>query len=429
MTWTNEDIQQRFLGYMAANGHAVIDGHSVRSPTDDVLFTTAGVHPLTPYLSGEPHPAGRRLADVQRCIRTADIDEVGDDTHLTVFEMLGNWSLGDYFKDTAIPQSFALLTEELGIDPDRLRVTVYAGDDEVPHDDEAADLWAQSFRDAGVDPAGRVDPQDDEDNWWSHGPVGPCGPVSEVFVNAAGVGGGDGLVEVWGNVFMAYDRTDDGSLAPLDQRNVDTGMGLERMAAVLAGRSSVWATDELAALTDEVAAALGVAALTDGADGTRSLRIVADHLRAALVIAAAGVQPSATREGYVLRRLVRRAVRHGELLMGSDGKLAASLTAAADGVAGVMGDRWTDIGAGPTGDAARAVVEKEAGTFARTLGKGNQLLHGRAEAGDEFDGDLAFALAGTHGYPAEVAAEEAERLGMPVHPDWAVRYDVLRDRT
>ena len=430
MTWTIEEIQQRFLGFMEAQGHTVIDAHSVRAPTEDALFTTTGMLPLVPYLSGEPHPAGRRLADVQRCVRPTDLDAVGDDTHLTVFEMLGHWSLGDYFKETAIPQSFGLLTGELGIEPDRLYVTVYGGDEEVPHDDEAAGTWAQAFADAGVDPSGRVAARDDEGNWWTGGPVGPCGPGTEIFVELDGGAGldGDGLVEVGGNMFVAYDRAEDGTLAPLPQRNVDTALGLERVTMCLSGQTSVWETDELAAVADEVAAALGIAVADLDADGTRSLRIVADHLRAALSIAAAGVAPADTRQGYVLRKLVRRAVRHGELLTGTDAGLAASVTAAADGVAQVMGRRWTDVGGGDSGDTARSVVEHEAGAFARTLGNGTALLHRWAGTGDELDGDMAFRLADEHGYPAELAAEEAARLGMAVHPDWAVRYDVLREQ-
>jgi alanyl-tRNA synthetase len=435
MAWTLDDVEQGFLRYMQDHGHALIDGHSVLSPTDDVLFTTAGMHPLTPYLHGEPHPAGRRLCDVQRCVRTTDIDEVGDNRHLTIFEMVGNWSLGDYFKETAIPQSLGLLTEVFGIDPRSLHVTCFAGDpgEGLAADDEAPAIWAQCFADAGVDPDGHIHPLGSDDNWWSNGRTGLCGPDTEMFVYV-----GDEkdpvfadipeFVEIWNNVFMTYDRTSDGSLEQLHQRNVDTGMGLERVTMFLSGQASVWETDELAALTDEVAAALGVSAATLDTEGSRSLRIVADHLRAALVIAAAGVEPSATREGYVLRKLVRRAVRHGELLTGTDAGLAASLTAAADGVAQVMGHRWPDVGGSPSGDAACATVEKEAGTFARTLGHGTLLLHEKADAGDEFDGDMAFELADTHGYPAELAAEEAARIGMAVHPDWAVRFDVRREQ-
>ena len=171
MGWTIQRIEQTFLDYMVRRGHVVIGGHSLRSPTDDVLFTTAGMHPLVPYLSGQAvHPAGRRLTDVQRCVRTTDIDEVGDDAHLTVFEMLGNWSLGEYFKETSIPQSFGLLTGEFGIDPHSLYVTVFAGDAEVPADDESPEIGRQTFADAGVDPTGRINPQV-EDNWWSNGPV------------------------------------------------------------------------------------------------------------------------------------------------------------------------------------------------------------------------------------------------------------------
>ena len=180
MAWTIEHIERTFLDYMERHGHVVIEGHSVRSPTDDVLFTTAGMHPLTPYLKGEPHPAGKRLADVQRCVRTTDVDEVGDNTHLTVFEMLGNWSLGDYFKETSIPQSFGLLTDEFGIDPRSIYVTVFAGAEGLPFDDEAQAIWEQTYADVGVDPKGRINPL--VDNWWSNGPVGLCGPDTEIFV-------------------------------------------------------------------------------------------------------------------------------------------------------------------------------------------------------------------------------------------------------
>lgn len=433
MTWTIEDIAGRFLGFMEANGHVVIEGHSVRSPTDDVLFTTAGMHPLTPYLYGDPHPAGKRLTDVQRCVRTTDIEEVGDHSHLTVFEMLGNWSLGDYFKETAIPQSFELLTGVLGVDPERLYVTVYAGDEEVPADDDAVAIWSQTLRDGGVSVDGRINPLGDEDNWWSNGPVGLCGPDTEMFVyvgNEASPEFGDKpeFVEVWNNVFMTYDRDNEGALTHLAQRNVDTGMGLERITMFLNGHSSVWQTDELAALVDGTAAALGVPTGALTPDQERSLRIVADHLRAALVIAAAGVHPAASREGYVLRKLVRRAVRHGELLTGTDEGLADALTTAAESVSGVMGRRWTDIGPGPIGDEAKATVEQEAGKFAKTLMRGTALLHEHAEAGERFDGDFAFQLADTHGYPAELAAEEAARIGMARDTDWAVRYDVLREQ-
>jgi alanyl-tRNA synthetase len=430
--WTIERIERTFLGFMADRGHVVIEGHSVRSPTDDVLFTTAGMHPLTPYLHGEPHPAGTRLTDVQRCVRTTDIGEVGDNRHLTVFEMLGNWSLGDYFKETSIPQSFELLTSVFGIDPHALYVTVFAGDDDVPRDDEAVAIWTKTFTDAGVDPAGRINPLGDEDNWWSNGPTGLCGPDTEIFVY---VGEGPApafadlpiFVEIWNNVFMTFDRADDGTLSTLDQRNVDTGMGLERLAMFLNGHNSVWQTDELALLLDEVAAGLDVDVAGLDEAGQRSLRIVADHARAALAIAAADIRPAASRQGYVLRRLIRRAVRHAELLRGTEDGLLDAVLDATGRVGVVMGRRWPDVGPGPTGDAALAVIGDEAKKFARTLRHGVDELRRRAEHGTAFDGELAFHLADTLGYPAELSAEEAERIGMAVDPGWHQDFDALRE--
>lgn len=431
MTWTMERIERVFLEYMEEHGHAVIEGHSVRSPTEDVLFTTAGMHPLVPYLYGEtPHPDGDRLANVQRCVRTTDINEVGDDTHLTVFEMLGNWSIGDYFKKTSISQSFELLTDGFEIDPESLYVTVFEGDDATPADTDSIAIWETIFRSAGVDSAGRITPLGADDNWWSNGPVGLCGPDTEIFVH---VGEGQAppfadrpeFVEIWNNVFMTFDRHDDGSLDVLDQHNVDTGMGLERLAMFLGGHRSVWEIDELALLLEVVGDALGVdpSALDD--TSTRSLRIVTDHLRAALVIAAAGVRPAASRRGYVLRKLTRRAVRYAELLHNTEDSLDEAIISAIDAVSEVIGRRWHDIGQGDAGSVARETVVKETKKFARTLRNGVEYLH--EEGGSVFDGDLAFRLADSLGYPAELAAEEAERIGMAIDPEWERRYVELRE--
>ena len=429
MAWTVEQIERTFIDSMVEHGHVEIEGHSLRSPTDDVLFTTAGMHPLIPYLEGAPHPAGRRLTDVQRCVRTTDVDEVGDDTHLTVFEMLGNWSLGDYFKETSIPQSFGLLTGPFGIDPHRMYVTVFGGAEGVPFDAEAEEIWTQTFADAGVDPTTRINPL--SDNWWSNGPVGLCGPDTEIFAYV-----GDEpeptfadvpeFVEIWNNVFMTFDRSASGELRPLAQRNVDTGMGLERLALFLGRHHSVWETDELRELTVLVGDALGVA---DGlsADETSSLRVVTDHLRAALAIAAAGIEPSASRQGYVLRKLVRRAVRHGELLTGTDQGLARALIEATDRVSTVMGRRWPDVGRGECGDRAREVLDQEASRFVRVLRRGVDQLQSLADGETTFDGDLAFRFADTLGYPVELSAEEARRIGMAIDPGWPARYDALRE--
>jgi len=433
MSWTVEDVARHFLSYMEASGHVVIEGHSVRSPTDDVLFTTAGMHPLTPYLLGEPHPAGRRLGDVQRCVRTTDIDEVGDNSHLTVFEMLGNWSLGDYFKETSIPQSFDLLIGDFGLDPAQLYVTVFGGSDDVPADPDSPEIWRQVFSDAGVDPTGRINPLGADDNWWSNGPTGPCGPDTEIF---AWVGEGTApafadipqFVEIWNNVFMTFDRSVDGGLTELAQHNVDTGMGLERITLILDGHNSVWQTDELSRLLDVVAEPLEVtpSELDEGA--ARSLRIVADHLRAGLAIAAAGIHPSATRHGYILRKLVRRAVRHGELLRGTDRNLAALLATATANVSDVMGARWPDVGASETGDQAREIIGKEAEKFSKTLRRGVENLHEVATESGTFDGDLAFRLADERGFPVELSLEEANRMGLSIAPDWNARYEELREQ-
>ncbi len=433
MSWTVERTERTFIDYMVRHGHVEIEGHSVRSPTDDVLFTTAGMHPLTPYLQGRPHPAGRRLTDVQRCVRTTDIDEVGDNTHLTVFEMLGNWSLGDYFKETSIPQSYALLTGEFGIDPHSLYVSVFAGAEGLPLDEEATEIWSQTFADDGVDPTPRIHAL--TDNWWSNGPTGLCGPDTEIFVYVGDTVDGRPArpfadiaeyVEIWNNVFMTFDRDADGRLTELSQRNVDTGMGLERLVLFLNRHQSVWETDELYELTVLVGDALGVSPDDLDGDRTRSLRIITDHLRASLAIAAAGIVPSASRQGYILRKLIRRAVRHSELLAGTDQGLAQTLIEATDRVSKVMGNRWPDVGAGPGGDEAREIIDKEARKFAKTIRKGIDFLQHQADQQAAFDGELAFKLADTLGYPVELSAEEAQRIGMTIDADWTERYETLR---
>jgi alanyl-tRNA synthetase len=302
----------------------------------------------------------------------------------------------------------------------------------VPADDESPGIWAQTFADAGVDPTRRINPLGEDDNWWSNGPVGLCGPDTEIFVHVGEgapppFGDRPEYVEIWNNVFMSYNRSQDGELTALAQRNVDTGMGLERLALFLNGHTSVWETDELHELTVVVADTLGTDPAALDADGVRSLRIVTDHLRASLAIAAAGIQPSASRQGYVLRKLIRRAVRHGELLHGSDQGLAATLIAATDQVSNVMGRRWPDVGPGEGGDVARETIDKEARKFSKTLRKGVDHLQTLADSGAVFDGDLAFRLADTLGYPVELSAEEATRIGMTLAPGWEAGYDALRE--
>ena len=287
-----------FIEYFRERGHRLVpDGSLVPPPGDPVLFTTSGMHPLTRYLEGRPHPLGRRLVNVQRCLRTTDLDEVGDDTHLTVFEMLGSWSLGDYGGSQSLRWGYELLRDGFGISTDRLHVTVFGGDGQVGPDTESLETWGR----LGVP----VELTRDE-NWWSNGPTGPCGPDSEIFVWTGetppqGTPGTDPRwVEVWNHVMMRYRRHDDGSLEPLTQSNVDTGMGLERLLTVLQGRRSVFECDVFEPWTKTVP---GLWDLDEP-----SLRVVCDHLRSGVVVIGDGVRSSNTGRGYVLRRLVRRVL-------------------------------------------------------------------------------------------------------------------------
>jgi alanyl-tRNA synthetase len=291
-------IDQTFIDFFTDRGHIPTTGSSlIPRPGDPVLFTTSGMHPLTPYLEGEPHPLGRRLVGVQRCLRTTDLDEVGDSTHLTVFEMLGSWSLGDYGSEQTLRWGYELLTEGYGIDPSRMYVTVFGGDDQVGRDEESLRTW-QSI---GVPIELTTD-----DNWWSNGHTGPCGPDSEIFL-WTGDGSPEGTpttddrwVEVWNHVMMRYRRLENGSLEPLEQRNIDTGLGLERLTMLLEGKSSVYETQLFEPWTRIVPELWKL----DQEDE----RIVIDHLRSSMVIIGDGVHPSNTGRGYVLRRLIRRAL-------------------------------------------------------------------------------------------------------------------------
>ena len=287
-----------FTEYFRERGHQPVLGNSLLpSPGDPVLFTTSGMHPLTPYLEGRTHPLGRRLVNVQRCLRTTDLDEVGDDTHLTVFEMLGSWSLGDYPGWQSLYWGYQLLRDGFGISPDRLHVTVFGGDDHVGPDTDSIETWER----LGVP----VELTRDE-NWWSNGPTGPCGPDSEIFVWTGdtppqGTPGSDPRwMEVWNHVMMRYRRHDDGSLESLVQNNVDTGMGLERMLTVLQGKQSVFECDLFEPWMRTVPDLWEL--------DEPSLRITCDHLRSGVVVIGDGIRPSNTGRGYVLRRLTRRVL-------------------------------------------------------------------------------------------------------------------------
>ncbi len=319
-TYTSNELRSMFLKFFQDHGHAVISSASVIPENDPtVLFTTAGMHPLVPYLMGQKHPAGRRLTDVQKCVRTGDIDDVGDFSHLTFFEMLGNWSLGDYFKKEMIPWSWEFLTSEkyLGLPKDRLAFTVFAGDEDCPRDEESANLW----RSCGV--------ADDhlfylpkENNWWGPaGITGPCGPDTEMFIitdkepcgpDCSPACSCGRYLEIWNDVFMQYNKNAEGKFEPLSQKNVDTGMGLERTICVLNGKKSVYDTDAFTGILAKIAELSGKTYGSDEAT-TRAFRIIADHMRTSTFIMGddRGVSPSNVDQGYVLRRLIRRAVRYG----------------------------------------------------------------------------------------------------------------------
>ncbi|MFD6437167.1 alanine--tRNA ligase-related protein [Streptomyces venezuelae] len=293
-----DHVVRTFIDYFRERGHHRITGSTLLPPPGDpVLFTTSGMHPLTPYLEGRPHPLGNRLVNVQRCLRTTDLEEVGDPTHLTVFEMLGTWSLGDYEGPQSLRWGYELLTEGLGVDPRMMHATVFGGDDRTGPDTASLQVWEE----LGVPVELTV-----EDNWWSNGPTGPCGPDSEIFLWTGSddvpprstPSQDDRWVEMWNHVTMRYRKLDDGSLVPLPQRNVDTGLGLERLVATLQGKSSVFESDVFEPWRLLVP---GMWPLDE-----TSLRLVCDHLRSAVVVIGDGVRPSNTGRGYVLRRLVRR---------------------------------------------------------------------------------------------------------------------------
>lgn len=423
----SQTLRRRYLEFMRAEGHALI-GAAPLIPEHDpsVLFTTAGMHPLVPYLLGERHPAGARLANCQPCLRTGDIAEVGDATHLTLFEMLGNWSLGDYGRPGAINLSFHLLTEVFGHDPQQLHVTCFAGDERAPRDDESADLW----RALGI-PDARIHFLPKEETWW--GPVGvggPCGPDSEVFadLNPDGPQGqGPGshparFAEIANNVFMVYDQQPDGSLRTLGRPCVDVGVGLERNLMTLLRRSSVYETDLFTALLE---------ALRTFAPRHEPFaeRVIVDHLRAAAFVLAEGVRPGNTDQPYVVRRLIRRAARYGRVL-GITGLFLHRLVTP---LVTSLGLDYPHL-AGQAGAVAEALNEEEE-RFGRTLARGERVLaqaiRSSQEAGEgALSGAQVFQLYDTFGFPLELTAELAGQVGMVVdEAGFATAYAAHQERS
>jgi alanyl-tRNA synthetase len=387
------ETTRTFLEFFGERGHQVIPGSSLVPPDgDQVLFTTAGMHPLTRYLEGRPHPQGRRLAGVQRCLRTTDLDEIGDDRHLTVFQMLGSWSLGDYDGPQSLRWGLELLTGRLGIGRDRLYATVFGGDEQVGPD---LSSW-QTWTDLGV-PVERLG----SDNWWSNGPTGPCGPDSELFAWTGddppqGTPGTDGRwMELWNHVTMSYRRRDDRSLEPMPQRSVDTGMGLERLLMVVQGQPSVFDCD--------VFQPWRIALTALWQPDQQSLRLLTDHLRSSIVIIGDGVTPSTTGRGYVLRRLLRRALT---LLWRPD-----STRTLGDLPTSLVEQTLTQFGQPGEIGPVREVLRDEERRFASLLTRGRKVLGQFGPGRTLTEADLRY-LHQTHGLPPELVTElldETER--------------------
>lgn len=399
-------LRQAFHTFYTEHGHTFI-GSAPLVPEHDpsVLFTTAGMHPLVPFLLGEPHPAGHRLANWQKCIRTNDIMEVGDDIHLTFFEMLGVWSLDDYWKEGAIRLSYTFLIEALGLDPQRLYVTCFAGDDDAPRDDEAAAVW----RSLGFPPE-RIIFLPKADNWWGPaGITGPCGPDSEMFYDTEPDGPGGETPEtnprrfweVGNNVFLQYDRQTDGSYSRLAQRNIDVGLGFDRLLALMQGVPSAYETDLFAPIVT------AIKALASEADPF-ALRVIADHARAATMILSEGVRPGNAEQPYVLRRLIRRAIRYGR----SIGIQEAFLSRLAEVVVLTLAPTYPELSDALPAICAAFADEEE--RFGRTLVRGEkEVARALVAAGDNrvLPGAVVFRLYDTYGFPAELTAEIAAQQG------------------
>ena len=417
---TSGELRSMWLNFFKSKGHAVIPSASVIPENDPtVLFTTAGMHPLVPYLLGSKHPAGTRLTDVQKCIRTGDIDEVGDASHLTFFEMLGNWSLGDYFKKEMIAWSWEFLTspEYLGLDKDKLAFTVFEGEGDIPRDDEAANYWMEN----GVKKE-NIYFLPREHNWWGPaGQTGPCGPDTEMFIikdqppcgpDCSPACSCGRFLEIWNDVFMQYNKTADGQYVPMAKKNVDTGMGLERTVCTLNGCKTVYETDAFTNIIAKISELSGKHYDDDEAT-TKAFRIVADHLRTSTFIMGdpRGVSPSNVDQGYVLRRLIRRAVRFGMELGMPEGFTAE--------IGKVVINQYAEVYP-ELKQNENFVLEQfklEETRFARTLRQGEREFEkavSRMGENKVIDGVVAFNLYATYGFPIEMTRELAKEHGLTV---------------
>ena len=446
------EIRQKFLEYQQKLGHQVIAPAKLVLENDPTtLFTGSGMQPLLPFLLGEPHPAGQRLADSQPCLRLQDIEDVGDPRHTTVFEMLGNWSLGDYFKQQQIPAFFKFLTEEVGLDPHKIYVTCFIGSEKygIPKDIESAKIWQQVFKEAGVDAKiaeiGSAEEgakrgikegehiffYDDHENWWSRGggvettPIGdPCGPDSEVFYDfgedkqdiatygkSHPASDGARFMEIGNQVFMQYKRNDDGSFSELKHKNIDFGGGLERIAAAAIDSFDVFKTSLLKPLITKIEEI----SQKSYEEHTADMRIIADHLRGAYLLAAQGLIPSNRKQGYALRRLIRRAILKA-LNLGIDQDFLPQIIP-------LIETNYQDLSDDilTTRKDALAVLIREEQVFRKTLTRGLKELHKLKEAG--LTGKELFMLQDTYGFPLELSVEEAKRENITLSENWQTEFD------
>ena len=406
------EIRNKYLDFFKRHGHAVIPSAPLIPENDpSVLFTTAGMQPLVPYLLGEKHPEGTRLTDFQKCLRTNDIDEVGDNRHLTYFEMLGNWSLGDYFKEESIAMSFEFLTKELGIPVEKLSVTCFAGDEDCQRDEVTASCW----RKAGI-PEDRIYYFGKDDNWWIAGEEGPCGPDTEMFYdtgkpkcseNCNPSCGCGKYVEIWNNVFMEFFKTKDGKYTKLKQHNVDTGLGLERMTMLLQGKETPFDTELFKPVMDKLQELAGEN------DSIESRRIVSEHLRSSMMIIQDGGLPSNVDRGYILRRLIRRMVRHLRKLQINLNELGELIDLNID----TLKEMYPELH--QNSNKIKSVIIEEKDKFEKTLERGerefNKIVNRMKNDGkDTISGQDLFTLYETYGFPPEVTQDLAREAGLKV---------------
>ena len=428
---TADELRDMYLKFFESKGHKIIPGASVIPENDPtVLFTTAGMHPLVPYLMGAmEHPAGTRLTDVQKCVRTGDIDEVGDAAHLTFFEMLGNWSLNDYFKREAISWSFEFLTTKLGFKPEQLNVTVFRGEGKegeegyIPDDEEAVEIW----KSLGL-PEERIFRLPREDNWWGPaGTTGPCGPDTEMFIDTGKEKCGaechpgchcGKYIEIWNDVFMQYNKNEEGKFVPLGRHNVDTGMGVERTICMMSGAPTVYDTEiflPIMKAIDDLSKPEAVAAMS-AEEALKARRVIADHMRTATFILCdpkGGVKPGNVGANYVLRRLIRRAIRYSRMLgieQGFTVKMAEVICAKYQHV-------YPELAANLV--TCRVDLEQEEKRFNATLDKGEAMYNKVAEqlkahGQSQISGKTAFKLYDTFGFPIELTLEMAAKDGLTV---------------